>query len=255
MQLVSLTCHDFFFFASHDYGSCASPENVINKYALMYALNREITEVRRLISLSTPHYLDDLPLMETYATAATSLVVGSSTQKSGSNATPSCHPKIGHKMFTENYGDGLAGFTWNSLGETLLDSMKQDRLNLPKTGLYYKLKPLSLFHFFAIGNDLPGVIRIGKKQIPARLNKREMEMTLRRGEFSSSCPVVIADLPDDTEILSGSFLTVPPTPLLISAKLRGRYIEIRDGTKATYQIPIPSVEKFTNSIGRMEGMS
>jgi CRISPR type I-D-associated protein Csc1 len=236
-NLVKLTCHDFLFYASRDYGSSARPVSIIGNYALMYALNRSVTEVRHVVAGSVPLYDDDLPLMKIYATPAFPAVGGSA----------GAYPIIGAEIVEFERPSDVSQITWNSTGESMLWAMEREKINLPKVGSYYKINLLGTFFFYTLGEPIPNVVRIGKKFIPARLQLHPLDFIEKSGRFHSACPVNVADLPDDTLILGGSLLTVPPSPLLLNAELDGPYVEGigKDGT--VHHIPVPKRDRFRSS--------
>ena len=236
-NLARLTCHDFLFYASRDYGASARPVSTIGNYALMYAINRKNPRVRNVVTGTTPLYDEHLPLMEIYATPA--LPTGSGSI--GGN------PQIGSESIKFDSKLRMSRITWNSTGESLLWAMEAEKINIPKVGSYYKFNPLATFYFYTNGGPVPNVIRIGKKLIPARIQVEPLKVKEKNGRFSSSCPVNVADLPADTLILGGSLLTVPPSPLLLDAELEGAYIEGIDSKNQIHRIPVPLKERFAKS--------
>ncbi len=236
-NLVLLTCHDFLFYASRDYGASARPVSSIGNYALMYAINRMNPKVRNVVTGTTPLYDEHLPLMEIYATPALPIA--------GSNIKG--YPQIGSENIKFDSHLGISRITWNSTGESILWAMEKEPINIPKVGSYYKFNPLATFYFYTIGGPIPSVIRIGKKLIPARLQVQLLKAHEKNGQFSSTCPVNVADLPVDTQILGGSLLTVPPSPLLLDAELEGAYIEGLDSKGKSHRIPVPLKERFAKS--------
>ncbi len=240
MRLAVMTVHDYLFFASRDYGSVARPAPVINNYALMYAINRHTVEVRRTVSGTVPNYDTDLPLMRTYATAASLVTV----PRAGLKKIPRT-ARVGDQDLPVTEGTQLTMQTWNSIGELLLDIMTQEPVNIPKVGAYHKYPPLTTFYFYVVGDYVPSVVRIGKKGGQARVVTYPLDnVRLERGVFRPSCPVTIIDLPGDTVIRHGSLLTVPPTPLLLNAELDGEYLEGTDTKGQKHRIPVPSKERF-----------
>ncbi|MHA1137769.1 MAG: type I-D CRISPR-associated protein Cas5/Csc1 [Candidatus Thorarchaeota archaeon] len=236
-NLARLTCHDFLFYASQDYGASARPVSIIGNYALMYAINRKISSVRSVVTGTTPLYDEHLPLMEIYATPASPMGTGSIKG----------NPKIGFSNIEFNSQLEISRITWNSTGESLLWAMEAEKINIPKVGSYYKFNPLATFYFYTMGGPIPRVIRIGKKLIPARLELEPMKVKEKSGKFKSTCPVNVADLPAETQILGGSLLTVPPSPLLLNAELEGEYIEGVDSKGQSHRIPVPMKERFARS--------
>jgi CRISPR type I-D-associated protein Csc1 len=236
-NLVYLTCHDFLFYASRDYGASARPVSIIGNYALMYAINRKNPRVRSVVTGTTPLYDKHLRLMEIYATPALPTV---------SDGIES-HPQIGSENIEFESQLGMSRITWNSTGESLLWAMEAEKINIPKVGSYYKINPLAIFYFYTIGGPVPSVIRIGKKFVPARIKVEPLDVKEKKGRFRSTCPVNVADLPADTQILGGSLLTVPPSPLLLDAELEGAYIEGTDPKGQSHRIPVPLKERFAKS--------
>ncbi|MBD3408046.1 MAG: type I-D CRISPR-associated protein Cas5/Csc1 [Candidatus Lokiarchaeota archaeon] len=249
LHLVTITSHDYLFYASQDYGATARPHEVIGNYALMYALNRDIPDVRRVVSGTTPHYEEDLPKMRIYATpAAPSAHFPYARSRSGNNSRwLDQQITIGYEKLAMWREGDLTSITWNSIGSSLLDVMTRDRANLPKVGKYYKFPPLRSFYFYCVGESIPSLFRLGKKYTPIRANSMQLEATLKDGKFSPTCPVNVQDLPDSTQILRGSLLTVLPAPLLLESELQGSYLEAYDQFGYPHRIPQPNTEQFVNS--------
>ncbi|NWF94511.1 MAG: type I-D CRISPR-associated protein Cas5/Csc1 [Candidatus Thorarchaeota archaeon] len=249
VSLALMTCHDFLLYASQDYGATARPARIIGNYALMYALNRHIPGIRRVTSLSTPFYGEDLPMMQTYATPAAHVDDFPYYQSGSARRWLSHQIQVGGSVSGSwRHGDPVM-ITWNSIGESLLDKMEQDSLNIPKVGAYYRYPPLTTYYFYSVGGDLPRLVRIGKKYIPARISTTELEVEERTGVFQPTCPVTVADLPDDTMIRSGSLLTVPPSPVLIGAELEGRYLECKDPEGLIHRLPAPKTDIYRSVWG------
>ncbi|MCF2138271.1 MAG: type I-D CRISPR-associated protein Cas5/Csc1 [Candidatus Thorarchaeota archaeon] len=249
VSVVLMTSHDFLFYASQDYGSVARPADVIGNYALMYALNRNIPEIRRLVSGSTPFYDVDLPKMNIYATPATFTDFFVQVSASKTSNWLDHRLLLGEEISTRWNRFNPTLITWNSIGESLLDKMSKDRYNLPKTGGYYKHPPLANFYFYTVGPPPPSVIRIGKKYTTARIKHFALEYTIKEGRFSPTCPVTVSDLPDETEILQGSILTIPPVPVITDSVLEGAYLEATDPKGLVHRIPIPRTDRFPMTWG------
>ena len=209
-----ISFHDFFFYASREYGGRAITEELIHNYALMYALNN----FSRLVAKPTPYYEDDLPKFSIYATPA--------------------RPYRGiafvsRRKFNWDWNDPV-WISYNAIDSYLLFSMEKEKiLNrkfvVPKYGAYQRYPPLDTFEFFVIGKK-PGrsLIRIGKKLAPARVRYFKcVEIKERRGLFSPSHIVNAYEIRNTHEIVSGTILTIPPTPVIIDARLRGSYYECR----------------------------
>lgn len=243
VSLVHLTCHDYFFYASKDYGATAQPADIIGSYALMYAVNQQVPEVRRALSGNTPHYDEDLPKMKVYATPAAFVDDFPRTQEPKTRWMSS-QVQLGETLNQAWRKKALEKITWNSIGESLLDKMQLDNLNIPKVGAYYKHSPLSSFYFYAVGEPLPRVIRIGKKYIAARLKVTPIMFKEKSGVFHPTCPVNVTDLPKKTQIRSGSIMMIPPTPVLLASELEGEYLECMDAKGVIHSFPRPKKGRF-----------
>ena len=257
IYLVIMTSHDYLFFASQDYGASAKPANLLNNYALMYAINRDVSPVRRVISGTQPHYEEDMPLMRTYATPAARTsdfpydLARTAETKVGSWL--SRQRMVGSRKLEDWREEGLVKITWNSIGSSLLDVMKRDNINVPKKGHYYKHQPLCGYYFYVIGDEPPDVIRLGKKYTSVRLETCEMNGEIGDGRFQPTCPVNVNDLPENTHIHQGSLLTIPPSPILVNAELEGEHIIAKDDYGYKHICPIPEKSRFASSFPENEG--
>lgn len=251
VNLVLLTSHDYLFFASRDYGATARPVDFVGNYALMYAINRRVPQVRRLISGSVPNYDADLAQMSVYATPAAPISAitfeRTHTKMQHGEQSLSNQVIIGKDSIPFNVDLATTRITWNSTGESLLWAMETDQVNLPKLGAYYKHRPLMSFYFYTVGGPVPRVFRLGKKHAVVRVAVHPLDVTLKEGVFSPTCPVTIADLPESTRILQGSLLTVPPSPILTDAELEGPYLEGLDERGFIHRIPQPDSSLYTSS--------
>lgn len=243
-NLVLMTCHDYLFYASQDYGAVTHSADIIGSYALMYAMNRQIPEVRRAVSGNKPSYEEDLPKMRVYATPAGFVNDFPYYQSSSKNRWLSRQVQLGGILEKTWHRGSQEMITWNSTGEGLLDKMKRDNLNIPKVGSYYKHPPMTSFYFYTVGEPIPSIIRIGKKFTPARLNIIALKSEEKSGLFQPTCPVNVADLPKKTLIRSGSILTIPPTPVLLASKLEGEYLECSDPKGIVHCFPRPKRDRF-----------
>jgi len=235
-----MTCHDYLYYASQDYGAIAHSADIIGNYALMYALNRHIPSTRRLVAGNTPNYEEDLQRMEVYTTPASFVDDFPFYHTGGTSKWLRKQVQICGAMKKAWSQDSPVMVTWNSIGESLLDKMEQDNLNIPKVGAYYRHPPLSFFYFYSIGSPTSNIVRVGKKYIPARLAATPLKVITKTGIFQPTCPVTVADLPESTKICSGSLLTIPPTPVLLAAELDGPYFECTDEHGLTHKLPIPN---------------
>jgi CRISPR type I-D-associated protein Csc1 len=249
VSLVLMTCHDFLYYISQDYGAIGRPANVIGNFALMYSINRQASDTRRLLAGNTPYYAEDLPRMQVYATPASFVDDFPYYRTSGSSRWISKQMQLGGTMQERWPQASPVMITWNSTGESLLDKMEQDNINMPKVGAYYRHPPLTSFYFYCVGTPIPNVIRIGKKYICARISAIPLDATLKTGVFQPTCPVTVSDLPSSTKIISGSLLTIPPAPVLVASELEGSYLESTDKQGIVHRFPVPKKELYRTSWG------
>jgi len=253
LNLVVITSHDYMFFASRDYGAVAYPSDIVGNYALMYAVNRGTSGVTRVASGTTPYYDEDMVKMNTYATPGAPTeqfpYQGTGTTSANGGRWLLRETRIGSKTIPSWDAASISRITWNSIGETLLDIMTRDRLNLPKVGAYFKHAPLRSFYFYTIGKDIPQVIRLGKKHTSVRCSVFPLKPKLAFGTFRPTCPVNTIDLPEQTRILQGSILTIPPSPVIVDAELDGAHLSAVDSHGYIHRVPIPDRAKYLRVFG------
>lgn len=228
--------HDFLFFCTRDYNAEGIMEQTIGNYALMYALNSNISEIQRLASGTKPFYSEDQKKMLIYATPASPLFhlrVPSDLLSSIMNSAY----QAGNKYEEQE----KVRFTYNAVGESIAFGMKPATYNIPNLGNYEKLTPLNIFYTFIFGEKGPSVIRLGKKQVPCRLHYYEIEkMTEISGEYSPNHPININDLElQSNDIVSGELVYVKPTPLIVNARLKGKFLKCTVN-KADFYVMLPN---------------
>ena len=232
--LATITPHDYFFFASKEYGAVATSTDYIGNYALMYAINVIQKSIHRAYSGTKPHYAEDFQQIEIYSTPATLL------------------SKSRHARMRVNLGDvqipwnerTLTKISQNTIGESLTFGMKRIRENIPQIVEYYKHPPLNTFYTYFLGGKSPSVIRLGKKYSPCRVHQKILQdLTLESGTFRPDHPITVTDLPPETELIEGAWLYSRPTPLLLDATLKGEYYVAKDG-KHVHRIAKPFEAKY-----------
>jgi len=234
-----LSIHDFFHFASKDYGGGVT-EKVIHNTALMYSLNRHIPTLQRVASGNIPHYEEDLERFQIYSTPA---------QLSTNEAV------LGLQKIDWHIFGGMIKITYNSVDSPLVFSMEGPSFlrevspslkeAVPKMGSYLKLPPLSNFNFFTIGGKGPNIVRIGKKLPAARVSYTEVKDVVEKtGRFKASHLINLLDLPYSTKLRSGTIIRIPPSPITMAAELEGAYLEGCIGNKKVF-IAKPSIERFS----------
>jgi CRISPR type I-D-associated protein Csc1 len=224
---VILEVQDFYFFASFDY-KIGLTQDAIHNYSLMYALWNKA----RFASRNTPHYLEDLPSMQYYATPARP--IGSPDLKRWRNHRPTHFDRV--------------RVTYNSLTEISASKMEQVTINIPLISSYYKFPPLTNYEFYLLSPHEPkGLIRIGKKLSPARLKVTKLDNFTIRHEKYKHRPdhfVNMSDIPKGTKFLEGTIMYGFPTPLVANAVLESDYyIEVSQNNE-TNTIQLPSVDRY-----------
>lgn len=225
-----LTLHDFFFYISREF-RVGVPAPFINNTALLYALNRYLPEVQRLISGTKPHYSQDFPIFSLYATPA--------------SLYNDKRVSIGEKESLWQHESEPVKISYNSVDSPLVFMMKPETVALPKVGAYFKYPPLNTFEFFTIGGKGNNLIRIGKKLVPARLKYTKLQNVEKKsGKFKPNHAVNLLDLPKETEVLKGTLHIVPPTSIMSNAELNGQYLIGKINTK-TFRVAKPDFTKYS----------
>lgn len=223
-----LTTHDFFFFASFDY-KVGFTQDAIHNYAIMYAL----WDKARFASAYIPHYLEDLPTMEYYATPARP--TGGSDYNRWRN----------HRY---THFDTLK-VSYNSLTEISASKTERGITNIPINGSYYKFRPLTSYEFYILSECQPKrLIRIGKKFSIAELQlQRIHKFSKKHGRHWPDHFVNVSDIPQGSRFLEGTFMHGFPTPLVSDALIESHHLEI-EGSNKTIQLPntklYPVLENF-----------
>ncbi|MCK4260566.1 MAG: type I-D CRISPR-associated protein Cas5/Csc1 [Halanaerobiales bacterium] len=206
-----MIAHDYLWFASFDVSGVALTERVVHNYALSYALNRYD---RGLMKQSPPEYEKDLSNMDIYAT-----------------------PAWGYQVATTT-------FTYNALDTKTLRTDALEKRNTPKLGKKTMIDPGSQFSFyiFTLSNQPPGLIRLGKKRSPMRLNYWEMSNPVA---IFSEKEVLIDHLVNPLD-LQGDIvqfrpIQIPPFLILADIKVKNDWV-IKLGPKYVH-LPVKIFEK------------
>ena len=217
---VVISAHDFLFYVSREYGGRSYFSPYISNVALMYALNRSLSPVQRVVSGTKPHYEEDMQRFTIYATPAASQQNLSKIRVSvcGNNISWVWSPAV--------------ELSFNSVDSSFVFSTEKERIThkklaMPKWGTYMKYPPLNTFEFFILGGGIgPRVIRLGKKMVPVVAAYTECtKIKERSGEFQPSHPVNWYDVKDSHQFNEGSIVIQPWVPLIVSAKLKGPYYQ------------------------------
>lgn len=240
---VVISAHDFLFYVSREYGGKSYFSPYISNVALMYALNRSLSPVQRVVSGTQPHYEEDLQRFTLYATPAASQHNLSEIRAlvCGENIPWMWSPAV---ELSFNSVDSPFVFS------TQKEAITHRKLAMPKWGTYMKYPPLNTFEFFIIGDGIgPRVIRLGKKMAPvvASYTKCE-EVKEKSGEFRPSHPVNWYDIKETHQFHDGSVIMQPWVPLIVSARLEGHYYRCsyidEFGRKREATIAKPNPERY-----------
>jgi len=226
-----LVTHDYFFFSSRGFRD-TTVSDYIENYALMYAINRRIPQIQRNASGTVPFYKQDMSEVKCYATPAFS------STKSKVQIT---------KDNLIDWGNQPPAYiTYNSVN-SITQSTENSRLNLPQIGRKSKFPPLNSFHFFAIGANPQGLIRLGKKQVPCRVFAEPLHIKeLSSKSFHPSHPINIADLKElHPSVIKSGQLIKQNTALLVNAYIEAEHFVCTQGTN-TYNVLKPDTRKYPN---------
>lgn len=231
-----LITHDYLMFTTRGFENTTMNQYISN-YALMYAINRHVSDVQRNASGNTPFYDKDLPNMTIYTTPAGHI---SSTTEIDSLMirTPfqldSFVPSV------------MQHITYNSIDSvTQLTNKEKVPENLPMVGKKARFVPLNQFEFFAIGGDPTGVIRLGKKNAVCRIVTKETKLkSADRGYHNPSHPINPADISGFkfSDLRNGMILKQTP-PLVIRPEFNGEYYICTSGSEE-YIVSKPNPELF-----------
>ena len=223
-----LTSHDFLHFTTKGFYETTMTE-IIGNYPIMYAINRSVQKVQRNASGTKPLYNEDVVEFLIYATPGELLRFHKA--KFGS------HEPVGWAARDNVY------LTYNAIS-TATQTVGTERLNFPMVGRKAKQPPLNAFRFYSIGGEPAGIVRVGKKQVPARLETRRLNVVaIDGGEFRPDHPINPADY-DNVELRAG-VLVRQPTPVIINARMVGdHYVCHAPPSPEPIRIAKPSQAKF-----------
>lgn len=237
---VTATIHDFFRTVSREL-KVGLPSPFIGNTTLLYALNHSKEKLHRVASGTIPFYNDDIESFPIYATPAEYIIANNNVV-------------IKNLINQFRREDALVKITYNSVDSTQLVSMEQtvfhkkgEKLNFPKSGAYLCYPPLSTISFFTLAGSGPSIIRLGKKLPPVRAIYEELDNVrlIEEGEFTPDHVVQVQDLPEQTQILSGTMVVLPNGLLLSDARLKGPHY-VGNKNRVRYVIAQPDLSKFSS---------
>ncbi|MGQ9720268.1 MAG: type I-D CRISPR-associated protein Cas5/Csc1 [Candidatus Jordarchaeum sp.] len=215
---VLISAHDFLFYVTREYGGRSYFSPYLSNIALMYALNRSLSTVQRIVSGTRPNYDEDLQRFTLYATPAASQQELSEIRAAvcGENIPWRWNPAV---EISFNAVDSPFIFS------TQKESIIRRKFVLPKWGTYTKYPPLNTFEFFIIGGGVgPRIIRLGKKMVPVVSVYTKCENVKEKsGEFKPDHPVNWNDIKASHMFCDGNIVMQPWVPLIVSARLNGPY--------------------------------
>lgn len=232
--LLTITIHDFFKYASKGLGRVSTTSPYIHNTALNYAVNR-FSSIHRIASGLKPHYERDFKKIPIYVTPAVmnitdEVVVSGEKLKFQVSREP---VKITHNAVN-----------------TILQMTETKRLVFPALISYMSYLPMITFQAYALGGKPPSLIRLGKKEPPARVFSEKLDVIKRgRGLFEPNHPVNPFDLPKNSKIVDSELYPMLPSPLLLKAKIEGEFIEARDGRGKKHFVAIPDLQKYEKLMG------
>ncbi|MCD6348792.1 MAG: type I-D CRISPR-associated protein Cas5/Csc1 [Candidatus Korarchaeota archaeon] len=229
--LLTITIHDFFFYASHEL-RVAVTAPFIHNTALGYAVNR-FSKIHRVASGPEPSYTSDFSEMTIYVTPA---------------SMDGASPVVGDRSIRFPIGERV-GITRNAVN-TVTQTTESGNLVLPALITYMAYPPLTTFRAYSLGGTPPPVIRIGKKEPPARIRYEELsDINLGRGRFEPTHPVSLIDIPKDTKVIKADIYDMRPSPLLVRSVLDGLYIVGLDRKGRKHVIALPDPKKYPKVSG------
>lgn len=228
-----ITVHDFFKYASRELGGVAVSAPLIHNTALLYAINRQ-EQVHRIVSGLKPHYDEDFPKFSVYITPARLLEHKTSEV-------------IGNEVMDFPLQPDPVKMTYNAVN-TITQLTETGRIAVPNLGAYLSYPPLSTFLAYSLGGTPPPLIRIGKKLITARILVKPLKIVkineTSDHEFIPSHLVNPTDLPSDAKILEAEIYPMPPVSVLLTARIRGPHLILKDDRDDVHIVAIPSKEKY-----------
>lgn len=229
-----MVVHDYFFLTRQGFADTKMPEYIGN-YGLMYALNRNISSIQRVVAGTTPHYKEDIPQFQIYATPAKPVKANRVFNVDGSQFNW--------------YGQGKTMQTYNSINtitNTTSYDMKDPRVgtNFPLTGRKEKDNPLECYEFYTIGHTPQRLVRIGKKMCPARIISEPLSIQkATSGIFKPTHPINPSDI--YCKFHEGVLYQQFP-PLVLDAKLEGSYCICKDVSNGEHIIALPAPNLYSS---------
>ncbi len=227
--LLRITVHDFYRYASRELGRISETAPYVHNTALSYAVNR-LSPIHRVATDLIPHYEDDFPQMRIYVTPAA--------------MWGGARPAVGSSTVKFGWSPDRAALTQNAVNTATQVTEVESRV-FPALITYMSYQPLTTFRAYSIGGAPPPVVRIGKKEPPARVISEGLsDVKLRRGVFRPDHPVNPTDLPRETRVIRAELYDLRPCPLLLDAELDGPHLVGRDGSGGRHRIALPDPARY-----------
>lgn len=212
-----LETHDFLWFASYDISGISSTETVVHNYALSYALSRF---ERGATFQQIPTYEADLIQMPLYATPADVLV--------------------GDNPFISK-----VKLTWNAIDTRTQRTQDPEfiKRNTPMMGRRVMVVPMSRFGFYVFtfdGSQPPGIIRLGKKRSPCRVQYVEIYPPIaHRIEDTFAPSHLVNPLDVSGKIEAFNVVSIPPHIILRNTHLRDDYMILHKKGRISHVVHLP----------------
>jgi len=228
--LLRITTHDFLKYASRELGRTVVTSPYLHNTSLLYAINK-FARIHRVAVGLVPEYDLDFRAIDTYVTPARIY-----------DREEACIS--GNRMKIGFYPAKTVKITHNSVN-TALQTTEMKRLVFPALLSYISFCPLTTFVTYGAGKRPPAVIRLGKKEPPARvLVEKLRDITVERGRFTPSHPVNPLDLPKDSKIIKSELYLMKPSPILLNVSMEGNYVKGIDSNGREHFIALPDQNRF-----------
>jgi len=224
-----LFLHDFLWFSSSEISRISTTIPVIHNYALTYAINQYSYAIYKG---NTPRYFDDLEKFPCYSTPARSFA--SRRESIMYNAIDDLRQTPGRD--TDKYNSPKYGFKTVVVPEFATQSEKEN----PNAFKFY------LFTF----NDFipPSVIRLGKKNTPARVYWEQIQNTIAKFSKDEKSPShSINPFDVNGKITGGVISQIPPHSFYRYASIKNDWFVEQKKSKFEKHIHVP--KRILNRIG------
>lgn len=227
IALCRMTLHEPLFFATREIGRLYETGRYLHNYALAYALR--LVQAPYFTAEQVPSYGADLALLNAQ----------------GVYITPAQPITVTFQLATFKYGE-----------EWLHVEMQQATRNTPSFGRAKEIAAGSVFECYVMSEEaltLPRWIRLGKWHSKARIESEHVKVQERTGPYTAMCALNPLDVPE-TMLQTFDIVSMPPSSLIINARLHGPYYQIRAGRglPVGMRYNVPNFAPPTRSRGKQQ---